>query len=270
MKGFKDKSGKFRPTGSKSKSTLKKTDVRKKQTVGVNKVNSVLRTKKKIDNEIKVTSVNFWTAENYGIEYSINDEGKVVYENGGLKSALEQLGARKLTTEEVGTLIDMDDDSDYSYSDFYGKDVDKDNVANDYAYEKQNDNTQNYLPQLASEYNFGTFKIDGRPFLSVSSENDSLHGIYDLMFIRDEEGLGEDHQSWYVGRLLDPEVTVEFTKGATKYEIKKANERDNSGSGSYYDMDADGKYESDDESVIGEYGEDLDKAVGKFSKGGSK
>ncbi len=33
MKGFKDKSGKFRPTGSKTKSSLKKSDVRKKETV---------------------------------------------------------------------------------------------------------------------------------------------------------------------------------------------------------------------------------------------
>jgi len=48
MKGFKDKSGKFRPTGNKTKSTLKKSDIRKKQTVGVNKVNSVLRTKETV------------------------------------------------------------------------------------------------------------------------------------------------------------------------------------------------------------------------------
>lgn len=46
MKGFKDKSGKFRPTGTKSKSNLKKSDVRKKETVGVKEVNNVLRTKK--------------------------------------------------------------------------------------------------------------------------------------------------------------------------------------------------------------------------------
>ncbi len=37
MKGFKDKSGKFRPTGNKTKSSLKKSDVRKKETFTRNK-----------------------------------------------------------------------------------------------------------------------------------------------------------------------------------------------------------------------------------------
>jgi len=48
MKGFK-KDGKFRPTGNKSKSSLKKTDVRNKQTVGVNEVNKLIRTKGTVD-----------------------------------------------------------------------------------------------------------------------------------------------------------------------------------------------------------------------------
>jgi len=39
LKGFKDKSGKFRPTGSKSKSSLKKSDIRKKEEINMNSGN---------------------------------------------------------------------------------------------------------------------------------------------------------------------------------------------------------------------------------------
>jgi hypothetical protein len=49
LKGFK-KDGKFIPTGNKSKSSLKKTDVRKKETIGVKEANDLLRTKESLDN----------------------------------------------------------------------------------------------------------------------------------------------------------------------------------------------------------------------------
>jgi hypothetical protein len=261
MKGFK-KDGKFIPTGNKSKSSLKKTDVRKKQTVGVNEVNSLLRTKKTVTkNEIKVVGVTFWTAENYGIAYHINDEGKVVYE-GGIRTALETLGARKLSTKEIGVLMNLDDNSGYDYGDFYGKDANKEEVAEEYARDQQNDHSQNFLPATEEDYNFGLFKVQGRPYISITGDDDKDDGIYDLMYILDEEGLGEDHQSWYAGRLIDPELIIRFTANGKKHEIRKANERDDR----YYDMEVDGSYNSDD-SVLGEDAEDLDNAVEKFIKG---
>ena len=55
-KGFK-KDGKFRPTGNKPKSSLKKTDVRKKQTVGVKEVNSLLKTRNDEGIDVQIPDV---------------------------------------------------------------------------------------------------------------------------------------------------------------------------------------------------------------------
>ena len=52
--GYK-KNGKFIPTGSKKSSSVSKTTIKKKQTIGVNEANSLLRTKQTTDLKDKKT-----------------------------------------------------------------------------------------------------------------------------------------------------------------------------------------------------------------------
>jgi len=121
LKGFK-KDGKFRPTGSKAKSSLKKTDVRKKQTVGVNEVNSLLRTKKSNDKECSYCGSTEHTDhklykeeldkkiefEQNRFYFSISDYG-----SGDIATAIEKGIELGLRGDEVADIIrDYHDDTD--------------------------------------------------------------------------------------------------------------------------------------------------------------
>ena len=83
MKGFK-KDGKFRPTGNKSKSALKKSNIRNKQTVGVKEANSLLRTKDSVDKP------SYW-----------NDNGKYQKESDILQNLVPSEGQSEFTDVEL-------------------------------------------------------------------------------------------------------------------------------------------------------------------------
>ena len=162
MKGFtkgKGKGKKFIPTTNKKKG-LKKSDVKKKGSSWVGTLpstdkNKSLRDKKTLDTELKVTGVNFNTADNFEIKYNIDEDGEIAYQ-GDIGKALEKMGARKLSTKEVGVLIEDDDDTDVTSQEFY---KDNEDAEGEYISEKTSDHTQNFSSILQDDYGFGTFKV---------------------------------------------------------------------------------------------------------------
>ncbi len=90
--GFK-KNGKFIPTGGKKSSSIKKSSIRSKQTIGVNEANSILRTKQTSD--LKEKKTNFDNEIGYNVKLKkkekILNAKHVVTKNG--RHALKGVGS---------------------------------------------------------------------------------------------------------------------------------------------------------------------------------
>jgi len=107
---------------------------------------------------------------------------------------------------------------------------------------------------------YGFFKVNGIDLLAVTSHaNDDTDGIYDIGYIDDVEGIGEESNKFYVGGLLDPRLDIEFTVSGKKFRIEKNN--GSSGYDSLEDEDDSGFNQSE---ILGEYNGNLEDAIGKF------
>ncbi len=276
MKGFtkgKGKGKKFIPTNNKKKG-LKKSDVkgdpleRARQNMmklpqadPVKLKKEMIRKKQSLGNPLKITGVNFNIADDFDIKYSIDEDGELAY-NGDIGKALETMGARKLTTKEVGVLIDDDDDTDVTSQEFY-----KDNkeAEGEYVAEKTSDHTQNFGSILQDDYGFGTFKVDGRELLSVRPQHtDDGEGIYDIGLIEDVEGVGKENKTYYAVSLFDPRLSIRFDYNGDKFEVTKSNGREG-----FVDLNNDGDFSVDKETenkISGEYDENFEKALSEFKK----
>jgi len=198
MKGFKDKSGKFRPTGNKTKSTLKKTDVRKKQTVGVNEVNKLVRTKGTVEEFNKRQR-----DEKLERQYDYFLQGMNNFGTGDIASAVNKADEVNIGGKELSDLVrEFSDDTETPL-----EDVDINAVLYEHILSPASgmiETATGYNPQDEGFYVAGNFMATSYDY---STQNqDDLQEAINKLSDNDKKRLNEN--KWVHNFLEDVDVTI--------------------------------------------------------------
>ncbi len=261
MKGFKDKSGKFRPTGSKSKSTLKKSDVRHKKSASSSSGSGdEMKEKKMPEIKFEVENVRWSVGESYGIRHEVGDFGEIIFPD-GFSGGIEDLGGQYLDEEDVAQLINMDNSTDWNE-----EDVEKDmtEATQGYAGDKQDNNTYNQSASLDKQVNFGIFTIDGDPYISIKEH--SGHGDVRAGYGDDDIYKIQDADIDGIYAMLSPELDITL-KATIKGKEETVDVLMDGGMSGFFNWNfASGTGIPDDveKSIAGEYDKRIQKKVEEF------
>ena len=219
-KGFKDPEGQFHPT---DKPYIKKKSKPTLESIGI-KLKSKTISEKRFKDKVKPLDVKWYHGDVSGVDFYFTKYGSIKFPK-GVEHALEQMGARKLTTRE-GKLLAVNDPK-FEFGSEVKKWTFKPDDSEDlkyyitYANSKQNDNTYNYSSILYDTLNFGVFDSGNRTYLSVSEHiSGDVRWNYRDPVIFDITDIGSEYGDVKIdiGEFLTPTINFGFSFNDSKYD----------------------------------------------------